>query len=68
MWTVYLCWKKEEWFKEKVSAYNYDKHFSPGTKTENYYRDWASKKGLKIATNEYAEEIINRPKKLSFNR
>lgn len=49
MYAVYLAWTKEEWFKEKVRGYNYDRHFAPGSKTETYYREWAAKKGLKPA-------------------
>jgi hypothetical protein len=49
MYAVYLAWTKEEWFKEKVRGYNYDRHFAPGGKTETYYREWAAKKGLKPA-------------------
>lgn len=63
LWGVYLAWRKEAWFQDKERGYNYDRHFAPGGKTETYYRDWASKKGLKIATQGEAEEIINRPKR-----
>lgn len=61
MWNVYLEWRKEKWFKEKAQSYNYDKHFAPGGKTEKYYCDWATSKGLRIATTEDADEIVNRP-------
>lgn len=63
MWEVYLAWRKTEWFNEKVRGYNYDKHFAPGGKTETYYREWAAKKGMKIETQEYADEMIARPKR-----
>jgi len=48
MFGVYLLWRKEPWFKEQVSGYLYDRHFAPGGKTESHYREWASKKGLKV--------------------
>lgn len=54
MWAVYLAWTKEAWFKEKAAGYNYDRHFAPGGKTENYYREWAAKKGMKPAPQERA--------------
>jgi len=47
MYRAYLKWRGEPWFKEKERNYNYDRHFAPGVKTERYYRDWASGKGLK---------------------
>lgn len=46
---IYAQWKETDWFKEKVRAYNYDRHFAPGIKTETHYREWASQKGLRIA-------------------
>jgi len=61
LWGVYLAWRKEAWFKDKERGYNYDRHFAPGGKTEGYYRDWAAKKGLMIASRDEADEIINRP-------
>lgn len=63
LWLIYLSWHKEDWFQDKVRGYNYDRHFAPGGKTENYYRDWASKKGMKIVTQEEADLIIKRPKR-----
>jgi hypothetical protein len=29
-------------------SYNYDRHFQPGGKIENHYRDKADKRGLRI--------------------
>ena len=49
MYGVYMEWIKTSWFKEQVRNYMYDIHYAPGGKTESYYRDWADKKGLKIA-------------------
>lgn len=63
LWGVYLMWRKEAWFKDKERGYNYDRHFHPGGKTENHYRDWAAKKGMKIATQGEADLIINRSKR-----
>ena len=63
MFAVYLSWRKTKWFQDKEHGYNYDKHFAPGGKTESYYRDWAANKGMKIVTQEEADEIINRPKR-----
>jgi hypothetical protein len=47
MFKVYGLWRKEEWFKEMVRSYNYDRHFQPGCKTEAHYREKAAKRGLK---------------------
>lgn len=51
---VYKYWTEQAWFKEKVQAYNYDRHFAPGGKTEKYYADWAATKGMRIAPEEEA--------------
>ena len=48
MYAVYLEWTKTDWFKEKLRAYHYDRHFAPGEVTERHYRDWAASKGLRI--------------------
>ena len=45
---VYLKWRNEEWFQEKVGALNYDLHFCPTTEIRQHYADWARKRGLKI--------------------
>lgn len=50
LWKVYFEWTKQEWFREKVRSYNYDRHFQPGGLIEKHYTDWADKKGLRIAT------------------
>ena len=47
MFGVYMAWRKEPWFVEMERSYNYDRHFAPGGKTEGYYRDKASKRGMK---------------------
>jgi len=60
LFKLYQRWTKEDWFKEKVHAYNYDKHFAPGGKTENHYRDWAKSKGLEIVTEESQADYIKR--------
>lgn len=55
---VYLKWRKEPWFKEKEGGYNYDRHFAPGGKTEEYYKKWAATRGLKPGLfSEYKAEI-----------
>jgi hypothetical protein len=46
MYLVYLAWTQTDWFKAKVRGYNYDRHFQPGGKTEDYYRTWAASKGM----------------------
>lgn len=61
MWKGYLAWRKMPWFQDKERGYNYDRYFAPGGKTEGYYREWATKKGLRIVSQEEADEIINRP-------
>ena len=63
MWGVYLAWRKTEWFRKMEHDYNYDRHFAPGGKTESHYREMAAKRGMKIASQEVADEIINRPKR-----
>lgn len=63
LWGVYLAWREAVWFKDKERGYNYDRHFAPGVKTEGYYRDWAAAKGLKIVSQDEADEIIARPKR-----
>lgn len=45
---LYERWKKEEWFKKKLSSYHYDRHFQPGHKIEQHYKEWADKFRLKI--------------------
>lgn len=47
MWRVYLAWRKEPWFREMESGYNYDRHFQPGGYVENHYREKAAKRGLR---------------------
>ena len=49
MYKVYEYWTTQKWFVEKLAAYHYDRHFQPGGYIENAYRDWAAKKGMKIA-------------------
>jgi len=61
LWEVFLQWRKQPWFEDKVRGYNYDRHFAPGGKTESYYRDWASSKGLRIVDTEEAQRIIDQP-------
>lgn len=63
LWLVYLHWREQPWFQEKERGYNYDRHFAPGGKTETYYHEWAASKGMKIASSEAAQEIIDRPKR-----
>ncbi len=63
MWSVYLAWRKTDWFREKERGYNYDRTFAPGGKTESYYRDWAAGRGLKITSKENADMTISRPKR-----
>lgn len=60
MWDVYLHWRKQEWFQDKVRGYNYDRHFAPGLKTERYYQEFAQSKGLVIASTEEFERMMNR--------
>lgn len=60
MWNVYLLWREEEWFKNKVRGYNYDRHFAPGVKTEQHYREFARSKGLVIAPMEEFEYMMSR--------
>lgn len=48
LWEVYLKWKKESWFIEKLQAYHYDRNVQPGIITERHYQDWAASKGMKI--------------------
>ena len=45
---IFNLWKKESWFKEMQSNINYDFHFDPCTKTKNFWKEKASKKGLQI--------------------
>lgn len=47
---VYLKWKTQQWFKETLQHYHYDRYFQPGVATESYYKEWADKKGLKIVS------------------
>jgi hypothetical protein len=48
MYKLYLYWREQSWFKDKVSAYHYDRHFQPGGQVEKHYREWAEKKGMEI--------------------
>lgn len=48
MFAVYAMWRKEEWFKQKESAYAYDRHFQPGGCIEKHYADFAQRRGMKI--------------------
>jgi len=40
--------KETDTFKEKVRAYNYDRHFSPGVVVEEHYKKWANDHGFEI--------------------
>jgi len=60
LFAVYLEWRKQKWFKEKEQGYNYDKHFAPGLKTEQYYRDWAKTKSMRIATSTEADVLCGK--------
>lgn len=42
---TYAHWRKT-WLKEHEGKYNYDRHFSPGGKTEKYWREIPEKRGL----------------------
>lgn len=53
VWDVFL--KRTEVI-EKLKNYMYDKHFAPGGRTENYYRDWATSIKAEIVTEETAKE------------
>ena len=59
MWQIYLLWRNEKWFTEKVRGYNYDRHFAPGLKTEQHYFDFAKSKGMIIATEEDFEYLMS---------
>jgi hypothetical protein len=48
MYKVYLKWKTQQWFIDKLNGYHYDRHFQPGCAIEKHYRDWAAKHGMKI--------------------
>jgi hypothetical protein len=48
MYSVYLHWTRTSWFADIQRGYNYDKHFQPGVKTEQHYRDKARQHGLKF--------------------
>jgi len=50
LFVVYLHWRKEPWFQDKVRGYPYDRYFQPGGYVENHYREWAGKKGMRIGT------------------
>jgi hypothetical protein len=60
MFRVYLQWQKQKWFAEMHSGYNYDRHFAPGCKTEEYWRGAATKKGLKFVTSTERDEVVTR--------
>ena len=59
LWSVYLLWREEAWFKEKVLGYNYDRHFAPGVKTETHYANFAKSKGMIIAPEEEFQILMN---------
>lgn len=61
---IYLGWRKENWFTEKQSAYNYDRHFQPGGCTEKYYREWAKKKGMIIGSMDQFREDVKAYEKI----
>lgn len=48
LWSVYLAWRKEPWFRDLERSYNYDRHFQPGGKVEGYYAEKAAKRGLVV--------------------
>lgn len=60
MFDVYCAWRNEQWFRDKIGAYNYDRHFQPGSCTEKYYKDWAAKKSMKIG---YLSDLSNEEQK-----
>lgn len=47
-YALYVYWTAQEWFREKLRNYHYDRHFQPGCAIEKAYRDWAAEKGMKI--------------------
>lgn len=47
MFRAYGLWRLESWFKDMERAYNYDRHFAPGVKTEAHYTEQAAKRGLR---------------------
>lgn len=60
MFDVYCHWRNTPWFKEKQGAYNYDRHFQPGSKIETHYRDWAATKGMRIG---YLSDLSDKDQK-----
>lgn len=48
MYSAYLHWTKTSWFDDLQRSYNYDRHFQPGVKIEQHYRDKARQRGLKF--------------------
>lgn len=61
MFSVYLHWRKQNWFKDKERGYNYDRHFAPGESTEKHYREWAANKGMKVATSAAFQTKLEKP-------
>jgi len=50
---LYLGWTQGAHmpeFRKMESDYAYDAHFAPGLKTSTHYRDWATQKGLVLAS------------------
>lgn len=48
MYSVYLYWKTQKWFIDKLNKFKYDIHFQPGCYIRNEYEKWANTKGLTI--------------------
>lgn len=60
LFEVYLYWRKQPWFKEKESEYNYDRFFHPGGLIEKHYDSWARQKGMRVGSMMDFEEDLNR--------
>ncbi len=45
---IYARFVRRKDIVDKINCYNYDRHFQPGSKVEDYYREWAEKMGGRL--------------------
>lgn len=61
LYSIYMLEREKDWFKEMERNYNYDRHFQPGSVTENHYTEKAKIHWLKPG---YFSQFKNKVDKL----
>jgi len=56
---VYLHWRQESEFNDKIRGLAYDSYFAPGLVTDNHYQDYAARRSMKIGyLSNFPPEIV----------